>query len=98
MDNQVILTMRDNKRVMVMQEVIAGEKTMVTAVQSLGMSERQGWRTLARVRERGALGVVHGNRGRSSSQRISEEIREKVIGLRKEDYPGFNDRHFTQEL
>ena len=81
-----------------MQEVIAGERTLVEGVEGLGMSERQGWRLLGRVREKGALGVVHGNRGRSSSRRIADKIREKVIHLRRGVYSGFNDRHFTQEL
>lgn len=81
-----------------MQEVIAGKKTLVEAAGGIEVSERQGWRILARVREKGALGVVHGNRGRSSPRKISDKIREKVICLREEDYPGFNDRHFAQEL
>ena len=89
MNNHVILSMKENKRVMVMQEVIAGKKTMVEGAEALGVSERQGWRLLARVREKGAIGIAHGNRGRKSLRRISDKIREKVIGLRKEEYPGF---------
>lgn len=81
-----------------MQEVMSGKKTLVEGAKVLGMSERQGWRLLAQVRKRGALGVVHGNRGRASSRRISDKIREKVVRLRREDYSGFNDRHFAQEL
>lgn len=98
METQVILTMRENKRLVVIQEVMEEKRTLVEGARVLGMSERQGWRLLAQVRKRGAFGVVHGNRGRSSSRRISDKIREKVIHLRQEDYPEFNDRHFTQEL
>lgn len=94
----MILTMKENKRLIVIQEVMGGKKTLVEGSKVLGMSERQGWRLLAQVRKRGALGVVHGNRGRPSSRRISDKIREKVVCLRQKDYPGFNDRHFTQEL
>lgn len=98
MENQVILSMEENKRVVVMQEVMSGKKTLEDAAGVLGMSERQGWRVLAKVRKKGALGVAHGNRGRSSTRRISDKIREKVVRLRKGDYAGFNDRHFAQEL
>lgn len=98
MENRVILTMPENKRVIVMQEVMAGKKTLEEAAGVLGMSARHGWRGLAKVRAIGALGVVHGNRGRRSAQRVSDKIREKVLRLRKEDYAGFNDRHFAQEL
>lgn len=81
-----------------MQEVIAGKKTVVEAVVQLEMSERQGWRVLARVRKKGALGVMHGNRGRKSSRKISDNIRQRILDLRKGEYAGFNDRHLTQEL
>jgi hypothetical protein len=98
MKNQVILTMKENRRVIVMQEVISGEKTVVKASNELEMSERQGWRVLARVRKKGALGVVHGNRGRVSSRRISNKIRERIVELRNGAYRGFNDRHFADDL
>lgn len=90
--------MKENKRLMVIQEVMAGRRTVLEASVSLGMSERQGWRILARVREKGALGVGHGNRGVISPQKTGDKIRERVIRLRQESYPGFNDRHFAQEL
>lgn len=81
-----------------MQEVIAGKKTVCEASSSLEISERQGWRVLARVREKGAQGVGHGNRGNRSLRKTGDRIRERVIRLRTESYPGFNDRHFSQEL
>lgn len=81
-----------------MQEVIAGEKTLVEAAKEIGMSERQGWRILGRVRKKGALGIAHANRGRISFRRISDKIRRLVVKLRNEHYRGFNDRHFAQEL
>ena len=90
--------MKENKKLMVMQEVMVGKKTLAEGARVLGVSERQGWRVLAQVRKKGALGVVHGNRGQESSRRTPDKIREKVIHLRQEEYPGFNDRHFTQEL
>jgi len=98
MENLVILSMKENKRVLVMQEVMAGKKTLVEAAGVLGLSERQGWRVLAKVLKQGALGAVHGNRGKISSQKVSDKIRANVVRLRKEGYAGFNDRHFTQEL
>lgn len=92
------LTMKENKRVMLMQEVIAGEKTVEDASFEVGVSERQGYRILANVRRYGANGVIHGNKGRISTRRISDEIRSKIIRLRKDPYKGFNDRHFSDDL
>lgn len=92
------LTMKENKRLQVMQEVLAGKLTMEAASRLLEITERHGWRLLAAVKERGALGVIHGNRGRVSPRRIGDEVRSQVITLRKSTYAGFNDRHFRDEL
>jgi len=92
------LTMKENKRVMLMQEVMADKKTVREASFEIGVSERQGFRILADVRKHGANGVIHGNKGRPSTQRIPDEIRSEVIRLRKGSYDKFNDRHFADEL
>lgn len=81
-----------------MQEVMAREKTVEAASQEIGVTERHVYRILARVRELGAFGIAHGNRGRPSTQKTSDEIQAEVIRLRKGPYFGFNDRHFADEL
>jgi len=81
-----------------MQEVMAGEKTVEAAAFEIGVSERHAYRILARVRDAGAFGIAHGNRGKPSPFRISAEIRSELLNLRKGVYLGFNDRHFTDAL
>jgi len=81
-----------------MQEVMAREKTMEVASKEMGVSERHAYRILVRVREYGAFGIAHGNRGRPSPFRKSDEVRARLIELRNGSYLGFNDRHFADEL
>ena len=81
-----------------MQEVMAREKTVEAASREIGVTERQAYRILVRVRDLGAFGIAHGNRGRPSPFRKSEEVRAHVIELRKGLYHAFNDRHFADEL
>jgi transposase len=92
------LTMKENKRLQVMQEVMVREKTVEAASKEIGVSERHAYRILAHVKDHGAFGVAHGNRGRPSPLRKSDEIRAQVIELRNGPYQGFNDRHFADEL
>lgn len=94
----MLLTMKENKRLQVIQEIMAKIKTVETASKEIGISERQGWRLLAKVRECGALGVAHGNRGRPSPFNKTDSLRDEIIKLRKGPYDGFNDRHFADEL
>lgn len=92
------LTMKENRRLQVFQEVLSGERTVREASDAVRISERQGWRVLAAVREHAALGVIHGNRGKPCPFRIADEVRDQVVALRQGTYAGFNDRHFTDEL
>lgn len=94
----MILTMKENKRLQVVQEVLARERTAEEAARVLCISERHVYRVLAKVRENGALGVIHGNRGREPANKAGAGLREWIIGLRRMDYVGFNDRHFRDEL
>jgi len=50
------------------------------------------------VAEEGSKGVVHGLTGRSPVNRLSDEVREKILGLRRGQYNGFNDHHFGEKL
>lgn len=81
-----------------MQEVMAREKTVEAASKEIGVSERHAYRILARVKESGAFGIAHGNRGLPSHRRKSDDVRKRVIELREGAYKGFNDRHFADEL
>lgn len=94
----MLLTMRENRRLRVIQEVMGGGETVRGAALVMGISERQCYRILARVREGGALGVIHRRRGQEPMNKISEEVRGRVIVLRQGVYDRFNDRHFAEEL
>jgi transposase len=68
------------------------------AAERLGISLRQVRRLIAKYREHGAPGLVHGNRGRAPNNRLSEALRARISALAQEDYKDYNDSHFTEEL
>jgi transposase len=90
--------MKENNRLKVMQEVMIKERTVAEAAQVLGITERQAYRVLAGVRAHGALGVMHGNRGKEPWNKTSVALEQEIIRLRNEQYKGFNDRHFADEI
>jgi transposase len=92
------LTMRDEKRLEVIQRVFRSELTMVQAALVMGVSERQCYRIKARVGKAGAKGVVHGNRGRSCKGKTKEKTIRRVLELARGKYQGFNDHHLTEKL
>lgn len=92
------LTMQDEKRLEITQRVLRDELTMGEAAMVLDISERQCYRIKARVKERGARGVVHGNRGRPCKRKVKERTVRQILKLAQGKYRGFNDHHLTEKL
>ena len=92
------LTMRDEKRLDVIQRVYRSELTVVEAAQILNISERQFYRVKARVKKAGAKGVIHGNRGRPCQCKIEDKVIKRIVVLALGKYQGFNDHHLTEKL
>jgi transposase len=86
------------RRVEVLERLEQGELTVGEAARVLGLSERQVQRIRWAVVDEGVRGVLHGNLGRAPWNRISDEIRERVVELRRTKYERFNDQHFAEKL
>jgi len=89
---------KDIKRLYVIQQVDEKKLSGLEAGKHLGLSLRQIWRLVARYREKGATGLLHGNRDRAAHNRTEEKVRAEIQRLAEEDYRDYNDSHFTEEL
>jgi len=92
------LTMQDERRLEIIQRVFREELTVGEAATILGISERQCYRIKVRVKEHGAKGVIHGNRGRLCRRKVKEKTVSRVVALARGKYQGFNDHHLTEKL
>src|SRR5690349_15143078 len=90
--------MKAFKRNHVLEQVVAGQLTNAEAAEVLGLSVRQVKRLRKRYREQGAEGLVHGNRGRVSPQRLPEATRATIVALAQTTYADYNDCHLTEKL
>jgi transposase len=94
----ITMSIREVKRLRVLEEAIAGQITQRDAAEVLSISERQIRRLVKAVRVEGERGIVHKARGRLSNRRISSEVRDGVIGAYKETYRGFGPTLATEKL
>lgn len=92
------MSKRQWKRLDAVERIGSGKLTTREGAEVLGLSSRQVRRLRRAVERRGAAGVLHGNRGREPSNRITEELRGRIVELRRRTYEGFNDQHFTEKL
>lgn len=85
----LVMSRKEQERSEVMRLYVEGHIKQKEAARRIGVSTRQ-VRNLARAyRERGAAGLVHGNRGRGSNRKIRDEIRLSALQLVRERYWDF---------
>ncbi len=93
-----VMSERQWRVLSLLERLNRGEVTVGEVAASLKRSRRQVQRMRKRLASRGILGLEHGNAGRRPKHRTSEEVRERVVMLRRGKYDGFNDQHFTEKL
>ncbi len=89
----------DIKKLIVIQEVIDGKKTGKQASKKLNLSERQIWRLVSKVKNKGNIGIKHENCFNKKPRFITEEFKEQIKNLKlSEDYSDTNFTHFKELL
>ena len=94
----MLLTMKEMNRLRVLQGYMDGKVVIEEAARILKRSLRSVYRMLAKVREKGPEGVLHGNRNKLSPRRVPEATRRKVIELALGRYRDINDTHLCEIL
>jgi transposase len=83
------MSTKELSRLEVMQRLSEKRMSQKEAGEILHLSTRQVKRLLRKYRKQGAAGVVSKHRGRKSSNRLTEEVKKKVLDLLKTKYKGF---------
>lgn len=90
--------MKEQKKYEIIKDSLKGLIKVKEASFMLSISIRQVYRLRKRVKEEGIKGVIHRLRGKPSFRRLNKEIEDKIKGLYREKYFGFNTSHFTEYL
>jgi transposase len=98
MEKVVTLNGKEQKRLLVMNELLAGRLTGREAAEMLGVTLRHTRRLLAAYRREGAAGLAHGNRGREPVNKLAGEVTAEIVRLAQGAYRDYNDTHFREEL
>jgi transposase len=90
---------RAQRRLLVLNHVLAGELTAAEASAYLRLSIRQVRRLLKRYRSaEGPAALVHGNRGRVPANRLRDDLRQQLVELASDKYQGINRAHLADLL
>lgn len=94
----ITMSVRELKRLRVVQEAIARHITQKSASEVLELSERHIRRLVRAMREEGERGLVHKTRGMPSNNRIPRELRTNAVRAYKESYMGFGPTLAAEKL
>lgn len=92
------MSLREVKRLKVIQAAIDRQVTQKAVACMVGLSERQVRRLVRAVREDGDKGIIHKSRGRSSNRRIPESVKGRVLRLYEGKYSDFGPTLATEKL
>lgn len=98
MKERVTLNRKEQKRLMVLNQVGVGEMRGGEAAEVLGLSLRHFRRLLAAYRKEGAAALAHGNRGRTPPNAVPAEVKQQIRYLAQSTYRGFNTQHLTEMM
>lgn len=82
----------------IIQRAIRKEITVKKAGELLRLSERQIYRLKIKVKEKGATGLIHLNRGKPGNRRIPETERQQLVNLLHRHYSDFKPTHASEKL
>ena len=98
MEERITLTLKEIKRLKVIEMTLAKQLRCEEAAEKLGISERHFYRILNRYKTGGEQGLAHASRGRSSPKRLPTEIREQISTLLAMEYADYNSLHLLGVL
>ena len=92
------LSQKELQRVAVIASCVKGDLACARAAELLDLTPRHIKRLKARYRQGSAAALAHASRGRPSHRRLPDAVRERIVGLARSTYAGFNDHHLCEKL
>jgi len=94
----ITMSMKEAKRLHVVQQAIEKRITQAKAAQVIGLSLRQVQRAVRRVKQEGDEGICHRARGKDPNNRIPEEVKDAVLKLCRGTYYELGPTHASEKL
>jgi len=98
MEGILTMSQKEADRYKIVSQIEEKLITIEEASELLGISPRQVYRLLQRVRASGAKGVIHKLRGKPSNRGYPKELKEKVITIYRKNYSDYGLTLYSEML
>ena len=90
--------MKELQRVKLMERLSSGELSDQEATDELRGTRRHAIRLRRKYKERGDVGLIHGNRDKRPRNSLGEETKAQILSMYQQKYYDFNFSHFTERF
>jgi transposase len=94
----IIMSRKENERVKVVRDILAGRRTQTSEAGRLKVTTRTIRYWISSFEQHGALGLIHGNRGQESPRRIPRKERDRILSLIRSRYADFGPTLACEKL
>jgi len=98
MNGVLALSKKEVDRLMIIGQREENQLTVQQAAELIGVSERQTYRILKRIRAEGAKGIIHKLRGRESNRGYPKELKEEIIRIYRKQYWDYGPSLYSEML
>ncbi len=98
MEGVLTMSKKEVERLTILKQVDAKNLSVAEASEIMGISERQTYRILKRIREEGTKGIIHRLRGRKSNRGYPVELKRKIITLYRQGYSDYGPTLYSEKL
>jgi hypothetical protein len=98
MEGILTMSQKEVDRIRIVSQIESNKLTVEEGSELLGISQRQAYRVMKRIKEQGAKGVIHKLRGRESNRGYPGELKSKIIEIYRRSYPDYGPTLFSEML
>jgi transposase len=98
MKGVLTLSLKEIDRLSILTKVEENKISVIEATEILGLSQRQVYRLLKRIKQEGSRGIIHRLRGKKSNRGYPEGLKEKIITLYRKQYWDYGPTLYSEIL
>ena len=98
MEGILTMSQKEVDRLKIISQMETKVLTVAEGADLMGISTRQTYRVLKKIKEEGSTGIIHKLRGKKSNRGYPEELKKKVIKIYKAHYSDYGPTLFSEEL
>src|SRR4030065_297855 len=98
MEGILTMSQKEADRLKIISQIETKALTVLEGSELMGLSARQTYRVLKRIKEEGTKGIIHKLRGKKSNRGYRGKLKKEVVEIYKEKYWDYGPTLFSEEL